>query len=78
MDHSQWYMFRHFIYIAVVFDQNLYCSKRVMNGNKIICTKVINITVLDSLLVFRTSLKKLPKMLGLSLNCQKGFHPYYF
>ena len=39
---------------------------------------MVNITVLDSLLFFGLSLKKLPKMLGLELNCEKGFHPYYF
>ena len=34
--------------------------------------------MLDSLLFFGSSLKKLLKMLGLELECEKGFHPYYF
>ena len=50
----------------------------IMNGNKIISVKVGNVTILDSLLFFNLSLKKLTKVLGLKLNCEKGFHPSYF
>ena len=45
----------------------------VMNGNKI-----LNITVLDSYLFFGNSLKKLPKILNIDVECEKGFHPYFF
>ena len=40
--------------------------------------KMGNVTVLDCLLFFNLSLKKLPKVLGLKLSCEKGFHLYYF
>ena len=50
----------------------------VMNGNKILCMKMLNITVLDSYLSFGNSFKKLPKILNIDLECEKGFHPYFF
>ena len=50
----------------------------VMNGNKILCMKMLKITVLDSYLFFGNSLKKLPKILNINLECEKGFHPYSF
>ena len=40
--------------------------------------KIIDITVLDSLLFLGTCLNKLPKMLGSSLSCAKAFHPYFY
>ena len=43
-----------------------------MNGNK-----MLNITVLDSCF-FGNSLKKLPKILNIDLECEKGFHLYFF
>ena len=45
----------------------------VMNGNKI-----LNITVLDSYLFFGNSLKKLPKILNIDVECEKGFYLYFF
>ena len=39
-----------------------------MNG-----IKILNITVLDS-----NSLKKLPKILNIDVECEKGFYPYFF
>ena len=50
----------------------------VMNGNKILCMKMLNITVLEYYLFFCNSLKKLPKILNIDLGCEKGFHPYFF
>ena len=40
--------------------------------------KMLNITVLDSYLFFGNSLKKLPKILNIDVECEKGFHPYFF
>ena len=48
-------------------------TAQVMNGNKI-----LNITVLDSYSFFSNSLKKLPKILNIDVECEKGFHPYFF
>ena len=53
-------------------------TPRVVNGNKILCMKILNVTVLDSYLFFSNSLKKLPKILNIDVECEKGFQPYFF
>ena len=50
----------------------------LMNGNKILCIKMLNITILYGYLFFGNSLKKLPKIPNIDVECEKGFHPYFF
>ena len=61
-----------------LFNRQMESQKLIMQGSKITCLKVANITFQDSLNLFQCALSKLPKSFSFEQRCMKGMFPFLF
>ena len=61
-----------------LFNRQMESQKLIMQGSKITCLKVANITFQDSLNLFQCALSKLPKSFNFEHRCMKGMFPFLF